>query len=54
MTLTVLLTHLNLWDNMKFLLEDAVEIGIYEPIDYSKEEGNYCGEPITNNLLYDE
>ena len=53
MTLTVGHTP-EFWDNMKFLLEDAVEIGIYEPIDYSKEEGNYCGEPITNNPLYDE
>ena len=42
------------WENMKFLLEDAVEIDIYKPIDYSKESGHYCGEDITNNPLYDE
>jgi hypothetical protein len=42
------------WDNMKFLLEDAVEIDIYKPIDYSKEQGYYCGDDITNNPLYDE
>ena len=53
MTITIGHTP-ELWDNMKFLLEDAVEIDIYKPVDYSKEQGHYCGDDITNNPLYDE
>lgn len=42
------------WDNMKFLLENAVEIKVYTPVDYSVDNEVYCGDPITNNPLFDE
>ena len=41
------------WGNFKFLLDNAVKIGIYNPIDYKKENKNYCGMKITDNPYYD-
>jgi len=41
------------WQNFKFLLENAVELGIYEPIDYKKNPKNYCGMNISDNPYYD-
>ena len=41
------------WQNFKFLLKNAVKIGIYEPIDYKKKPKNYCGMKITDNPYYD-
>lgn len=41
------------WDNFKFLLENAKEIGIYNPIDYKKNPEEYCGMTITDNPYYD-
>lgn len=41
------------WDNFKFLLENAVEIKIYKPVDYKKHPENYCGLEITDNPYYD-
>ena len=41
------------WKNFKFLLEEAVELGIYEPIDYKKKPQRYCGTNITDNPYYD-
>jgi hypothetical protein len=41
------------WQNFKFLLENAVQLGIYEPIDYKKNPKNYCGMNITDNPYYD-
>lgn len=41
------------WSNFKFLLENAVELKIYTPIDYKKEPENYCGMDITDNPYYD-
>ena len=41
------------WNNFKFLLEHAVELGIYEPVDYKKKPQNYCGMDITDNPFYD-
>ena len=41
------------WNNFKFLLENAVEIKIYTPIDYKKEPEGYCGMDITDNPYYD-
>ena len=35
------------WDNMEFLLEKAHGIGIYKPIDYTKNNAEYCGMEIT-------
>ena len=40
------------WDNFKFLLKNAKESGIYEPIDYSKSPVQYCGTRIDENPFY--
>ena len=40
------------WANFKFLLKEAAEIGIYDPIDYAKEPRRYCGMTITDNPYY--
>lgn len=52
MTLSVGHTE-EFWQNFKFLLENAVQLGIYEPIDYKKNPKNYCGMNITDNPYYD-
>ena len=36
------------WTNMKFLLEQAEEIGLYVPVDYSKTPKEYCGIQISS------
>lgn len=40
------------WENFKFMLNNAIEIGIYDNIDYSKEPKKYCGIVVTDNPLY--
>jgi len=41
------------WDNFKFMLEHAVEIKLYNPIDYKEKPKKYCGMQITDNPFYD-
>ena len=41
------------WNNFKFLLENAVELKIYTPVDYKNEPQGYCGMNITDNPYYD-
>lgn len=41
------------WQNFKFLLGEAVEIKIYNPVDYKKKPQSYCGMTITDNPLLD-
>jgi predicted metal-dependent hydrolase len=41
------------WTNFKFLLHEANEINIYNSIDYSKNNIDYCGMKITYNPIYD-
>jgi hypothetical protein len=41
------------WNNFKFLLKCAVEIGIYNPVDYSNDPQPYCGMEIDDNPYYD-
>lgn len=41
------------WFNFKCLLDDAVEMGIYKPVDYSKNPINYCSLPINHSPLFD-
>ena len=40
------------WDNFKFLIEEATEAQLYNPIDYSKENQEYCGMNITSSPYY--
>ena len=41
------------WQNFKFLLENAKEANIYQPVDYKKNPQDYCGMKITDNPYYD-
>lgn len=41
------------WILFKFMLENAVECGIYSPVDYSAKPIRYCGLLLTYNPLYD-
>jgi len=41
------------WQNFKFLLENAKEADIYDPVDYKKAPQDYCGMQITDNPYYD-
>ena len=41
------------WQNFKFLLINAKEANIYQPIDYKKKPEQYCGMDITDNPYYD-
>lgn len=41
------------WQNFKFLLENAKEAGIHNPVDYKNEPKEYCGMKIHDNPYYD-
>ncbi len=41
------------WQNFKFVLENAKEAGIYDPVDYKKKPAEYCGMTISDNPYYD-
>ena len=41
------------WQNFKFMLENAVDIDLYEPEDYKNQPKEYCGMKITDNPYYD-
>lgn len=41
------------WNNFKFLLDNAVEIHIYDPVDYKRTPENYCGMEINDNPYFD-
>jgi hypothetical protein len=41
------------WQNFKFLLTNAKEANIYQPIDYKKNPKEYCGMKINDNPYYD-
>jgi len=41
------------WENFKFLLENAKQANIYDPIDYKKSPKEYCGMTISDNPYYD-
>lgn len=41
------------WNNFKFLLDQATQIGLYEPVDYKKSPQSYCGDKLTDNPIFD-
>jgi len=41
------------WQNFKFVLENAKEANIYQPVDYKKSPKEYCGMTINDNPYYD-
>ena len=41
------------WQNFKFLLTNAKDANIYQPIDYKNNPQQYCGMTINDNPYYD-
>ena len=41
------------WQNFKFVLENAKEANIYQPVDYKKKPKQYCGMTINDSPYYD-
>jgi hypothetical protein len=39
------------WGNFKRILHDAVKVGIYTPVNYSRQPTPYCGMTITDSPL---
>lgn len=39
------------WSNFKFLLTEAVDIGIYKKVDYSKEPADFCGIKVSSSVI---
>lgn len=39
------------WENFKFMLQEAVKIGVYKKVDYRKKPKRYCGMTLTSNIL---
>jgi hypothetical protein len=43
---------IHFWNNFKFMLQDAVALGVYTPVDYRKNPINYCGLDVNDNPLF--
>lgn len=41
------------WRDFKFILEEAVEAGIYQPINYKYQPMQYCGIDVNYNPYFD-
>lgn len=41
------------WENFRFLLTEAKEAGIHDPVDYSKKPTEYCGMTIKDNPYFE-
>ena len=41
------------WKNFKHILENAVEMGLYDPVDYKKNPTGYCGMTISDSPYFD-
>jgi len=39
------------WDNMRFLLEEGINIGIYQQQDFTSNPEEYCGMMVTSSPL---
>lgn len=39
------------WNNMNYLLKEAITLGIYQQVDYKQKPINYCGMEINNTPL---
>lgn len=39
------------WEFFRFVLKEAIAIGIYKPIDYAKNPADFCGIKITSSVL---
>jgi len=43
--------HPEFWNNMKFLLKEAIDIGVYKKQDFNINPVEYCGMTITDSPL---
>jgi hypothetical protein len=41
------------WENFRFLLDEAKQAGIHEPVDYSKTPSEYCSTKINDNPYFE-
>lgn len=41
------------WDNFKFFLAESQKINIYKPVDYKKDNKEFCSLIIKDNPIYD-
>jgi len=39
------------WDNFRYILTEAVDIGLYTKVDYAKAPVKYCGIKITSSII---
>ena len=39
------------WTNFRFLLTEAVDIGIYVKVDYSKKPADFCGIKVSSSVI---
>ncbi len=39
------------WDNFKFILQEAVSIGLYKKVDFANNPAPYCGLKISNSII---
>jgi|TARA_Y100000389_G_scaffold205122_1_gene263540 predicted metal-dependent hydrolase len=39
------------WENFKSLLQDAIDVGVYKKVDFSKNPVNYCGIDIKSSVI---
>lgn len=39
------------WSNFRFLLREAIEIGVYEKVDFDTTPSDYCGIKISSSVL---
>ena len=39
------------WDNFKWILNEAVTVGIYQKVDYAKSPVPYCGIKLTSSVI---
>ena len=41
------------WNNFKFILKEAVPMGVYKAVNYKKKPTKYCSMKITDNPYFD-
>ena len=39
------------WDNFKLLLNEAMDLSLYEKVDFNNKPANYCGIKITSSVI---
>jgi len=39
------------WENFKFILQEAIDLGIYKRVDFAKEPADYCSIKITSSII---